>query len=90
MAQRTAHKRKIVEAYAKLDAVTGELIPTGQAAKALGVSVRTLQQWVRDGIVTPALTTGGGQHRFDLADLKEQLRKHADQARRERQAEQND
>lgn len=81
MAQRTPHKRKIVEAYGRLDGVAGELIPTGQAAKALGVSVRTLQQWVRDGIVTPALTTGGGQHRFDLAELKEQLREHAERKR---------
>jgi len=30
--------------------------------------------WVRDGKLTPTLTTPGGHHRFDLDDVQRQLR----------------
>jgi hypothetical protein len=43
------------------------------------VSVQTLQRWVRDGIVTPTATTAGGHHRWDIADLREQVRLAAQQ-----------
>lgn len=49
------------------------LVSTGEAARALGVAVRTLQRWVREGAVTPDLTTAGGHHRFDVERLREQL-----------------
>jgi hypothetical protein len=30
--------------------------------------------WVRDGKLSPTLTTPGGHHRFDLDDVRRQLR----------------
>lgn len=53
----------------------GRLIPTGAAAEALGVAHSTLARWWHDGIVTPAVVTIGGHARWDLADLREQLRR---------------
>jgi excisionase family DNA binding protein len=50
------------------------LVATGEAARALSVSVQTLQRWVRDGTVTPTATTAGGHHRWDIEDLREQVR----------------
>ena len=55
------------------------LVATGEAARALSVSVQTLQRWVRDGIVTPTATTAGGHHRWDIEDLREQVRLAAQQ-----------
>jgi DNA-binding transcriptional MerR regulator len=50
------------------------LVTTGAAAKAIGVTPVTLQRWVHAGIVTPASVTAGGHFRWDLDDLREQLR----------------
>lgn len=44
------------------------------AAKRIGVGVSTLQRWAADGIVTPAWRTPGGQARWDVDDLRAQLR----------------
>ncbi|WP_199430308.1 MerR family transcriptional regulator [Qaidamihabitans albus] len=52
----------------------GDLVPTADAAKAIGVDRRTLQRWVSEGRVTPDLTTAGGHHRWDVERLKQQLR----------------
>jgi excisionase family DNA binding protein len=54
-------------------AVGGELISTAQAAKVLGIDRSTLARWAQQGIVKPAWTTPGGQHRWDLEDLRRQL-----------------
>lgn len=54
--------------------VPDDLVPTADAAKAVGVDRRTLQKWVSKGWVTPTLTTAGGHHRWDIEDLKRQLR----------------
>ncbi|SFB39651.1 MerR HTH family regulatory protein [Amycolatopsis marina] len=54
--------------------VSAKLIPTGEAAKAIGVDRGTLVRWHRDGLVTPALVTPGGHARWDLDDLLKQLR----------------
>ncbi|HVV73305.1 MAG TPA: helix-turn-helix domain-containing protein [Verrucomicrobiae bacterium] len=51
------------------------LVPTADAARAIGVDRRTLQRWVSEGKVKPTLTTPGGHHRWDIDDLKDQLRK---------------
>ncbi|WP_246110399.1 MerR family transcriptional regulator [Saccharopolyspora dendranthemae] len=48
---------------------------TGEAAKAIGVDRRTLQRWATEGAVEPALVTAGGHQRWDVEDLKAQLRK---------------
>jgi len=65
--------------YARLVPESRRLVPTGDAARALSVSVQTLQRWVREGIVTPTATTAGGHHRWDVDDLREQVRKAAQQ-----------
>lgn len=50
------------------------LLSTGAAAAAFGVSRGTLARWWAEGIVTPALITPGGHARWDIEDLREQLR----------------
>jgi excisionase family DNA binding protein len=50
------------------------LLSTGEVAKELGVSRASVLAWVRDGKITPTLTTPGGHHRFDLEDVRRQLR----------------
>lgn len=49
-------------------------VGTGEAAAALGVDRRTLTRWANRGAVTPASTTVGGYMRWDLDQLREQLR----------------
>jgi len=51
------------------------LLPTGQAAEAIGVAHSTLARWWAEGTVTPALVTPGGHARWDLDELREQLRR---------------
>jgi 8-oxo-dGTP diphosphatase len=50
-----------------------EYLTTGQAAKALGLSITALQQWAKDGLVTPAFTTPGGRMRWTVSGLLSQL-----------------
>lgn len=50
------------------------LLSTGEAARALGLSSRSLARWAKEGQVTPALTTPGGQYRFNLDDLRAEIR----------------
>jgi DNA-binding transcriptional MerR regulator len=57
-------------------------VSTGVAARALGVNRGTIARWVQSGLVTPALVTAGGQYRWDLDDLKRQLRERAEELRR--------
>jgi excisionase family DNA binding protein len=51
------------------------LLSTGQAAKAIGVSARSLSRWVTEGLIEPTLVTPGGQFRFDLDELKAQMKR---------------
>lgn len=46
------------------------LVPVGEAARILGVSIDTLRDWERDGKVT-ARRTVGGHRRFRMGDLLE-------------------
>ncbi|HEX5120368.1 MAG TPA: MerR family transcriptional regulator [Pseudonocardiaceae bacterium] len=50
------------------------LLSTGDAARELGIARSTLARWWADGLVTPALVTAGKHARWDLDDLREQLR----------------
>jgi DNA-binding transcriptional MerR regulator len=50
------------------------VVTTAVAAKRLGVSVPSLTRWARDGLITPAFRTPGGQYRWNLARLREELR----------------
>jgi transposase-like protein len=52
------------------------LIRTAEAARALGVVPSTLYRWERAGIVRPAMRTAGGQARWRLDELREQLDEH--------------
>jgi hypothetical protein len=54
--------------------MSAQLITTSAAAKAIGVGVSTLQRWTSEGVVTPAWRTPGGQARWDLDDLRRQLK----------------
>jgi 8-oxo-dGTP pyrophosphatase MutT (NUDIX family) len=49
------------------------LVGTGAAARAVGVDPATLWRWAKVGRVTPELRTAGGQLRWDVAQLRQQL-----------------
>ena len=51
---------------------------TADAARALSVNPSTLQRWAQQGLVTPKMRTAGGQARWDLDDLREQVRQLAE------------
>lgn len=50
------------------------LVSTGAAAAAIGVARGTLARWWAEGILSPTLVTPGGHARWDLDDLREQIR----------------
>lgn len=50
-----------------------EYVTTGQAARAIGVSISALQQWAKDGIVQPDFKTPGGRMRWTIDGLLHQL-----------------
>lgn len=51
-----------------------QYVSTGQAAKALGVSTRSLQQWAKDGLIEPDFRTSGGHMRWDVDRVRAELR----------------
>lgn len=50
------------------------LVLPGEAARALGVATSTLARWRRDGLITPAEMTAGGQARYRLSELRDEVR----------------
>ena len=52
----------------------GRLVSTGEASKALGISRRTLAEYARTGQLTPALTLPSGYHKWDVEEIRRQLR----------------
>jgi excisionase family DNA binding protein len=58
--------------------MASDYVTTGEAAKAIGVGHMTLLRWMKAGHVTPAAKTPGGQYRWDLDDLRRQLRETSD------------
>lgn len=50
------------------------LVSSGQAAKELGVSLRSLQEWTRTGQLTPDYVTPGGHARWDVERVRRELR----------------
>lgn len=50
-----------------------EYVTTGEAAKALGFHIRTLQRAIRDGEIEPHSATPGGHPRWDVERLQLQL-----------------
>jgi excisionase family DNA binding protein len=53
--------------------VTERLLSSGEAARLIGISRESLTRWAREGKVTPAMVTPGGQYRWRLDDLRRQL-----------------
>jgi DNA-binding transcriptional MerR regulator len=51
-----------------------KLLTTPELARALSLSTKSIQRYLRDGKIKPAYTTPGGHHRWDLADVTRQLR----------------
>lgn len=51
------------------------LVGTVEAATAIGVSYRTLQRYIADGQVQPTVKLPSGQYRWDVEDLRRQLRR---------------
>lgn len=49
------------------------LVSTPDAARALGISARTLQRYVRAGHITPDLTLASGQYRWNVDRLRDQI-----------------
>lgn len=45
------------------------LLPIGEAARMLGVSVDTIRRWEAEGHITSTRTLGN-QRRFDLAEIE--------------------
>jgi predicted site-specific integrase-resolvase len=54
------------------------MLTTKEAAEAIGISPRTLQRYVTEKKVRPTLRLPSGQMRWDLDDLKNQLREKDD------------
>ena len=53
--------------------VVARLLTSGELAKELGVSLRTVQRWVADGAIEPEFRTAGGHGRYDPESVREQL-----------------
>lgn len=51
------------------DAASRELLPIGDAARELGVSVETVRRWDRDGLIA-SIRTPGGQRRFSRSEIE--------------------
>lgn len=57
-----------------LDHMTNpRLVPTGVAARSIGVARSTLVDWWRAGLVIPDAVTAGGHGRWDIEHLRRQL-----------------
>ena len=54
--------------------VARDLVTTAEAARELGVSRRTLLRYVERGYLTPTVVLPSGHLRWDLDDLRQQLR----------------
>jgi predicted site-specific integrase-resolvase len=57
------------------------LLTTAQAARILGISRRTLSRYAMDGQLQPTLTLPSGHYRWDLNDIRRQLKALRDRAR---------
>ena len=57
------------------------LVGSGRAAEELGIDPATLWRWEQRGLVTPTTRTIGGQARWDLDELREQVRAAYEQGR---------
>ncbi|NHD17891.1 MULTISPECIES: helix-turn-helix domain-containing protein [unclassified Actinopolyspora] len=63
--------------------MSDRLLTSGELAKALGISHQSITHYARTGQLNPALTTPGGHYRWDLDDVKRQLRELNERRRRD-------
>jgi DNA-binding transcriptional MerR regulator len=63
------HRRFALERISSLVPLAGNLVGTGGAARALGLTADRLRRAVIHGTVTPAAVTPGGHRRFAMAAL---------------------
>lgn len=54
------------------EALTDPFLAPREVAQILGVSVRTINEWARNGKI-PSVRTAGGHHRFRHSDVKAML-----------------
>lgn len=47
---------------------------SGELARELGISPRTVARYVREGLLKPTETTLGGHYRWDVDQVREQIR----------------
>lgn len=57
-------------------ALPPKLATTEEAARAVNVTTRTLHRWINAGTVKPTDRTVGGHYRWDIDDLRRQVREH--------------
>jgi len=62
---------------------SARLVSTGDLARALGLSVRTIQRYRNEGLITPEVITKGKHARWDVDRVKAELRELAEQDRNE-------
>ena len=60
------------DSVAKMLAVE-KLLHTSEAAKALGISARSIARWAAEGKIVPDLVTPGGHLRWSIENLRQQL-----------------
>ncbi|NHD17890.1 MULTISPECIES: helix-turn-helix domain-containing protein [Actinopolyspora] len=63
--------------------MSDRLLTSGELARALGISHRSITHYAKTGQLDPALTTPGGQYRWELDDVKRQLRELNERRRRD-------
>lgn len=63
--------------------VAKRLLSSGELAKELGISRRSISRYADEGLISVALVTPGGRYRFDLDVVREELRKVAQDRRRD-------
>ncbi|MGH8966523.1 MAG: MerR family transcriptional regulator [Actinomycetes bacterium] len=60
---------------------SSRLVSTGDLARALGLSVRTIQRYRNERLITPEVVTKGKHARWDVERVKAELRELAEQDR---------
>ncbi|WP_188990591.1 MerR family DNA-binding transcriptional regulator [Saccharopolyspora thermophila] len=60
------------------------LISSAELARKLGLARRTISHYAKQGWITPAVITPGGQYRWRYKDVLAEMRKLAEQRRQER------
>jgi DNA-binding transcriptional MerR regulator len=61
------------------------LLTTGELAKKLGLTARTIQKYRSQGLITPAEESIGGHARWIEEDVREQMRRLRDERRQQRE-----